>query len=63
MDEIEFRAAKAALGLTEPGMAKMLGVSLRTLSGYANGEAIPSPVAKLIRLIRVMHLTAEDVPE
>ena len=62
MDKIEFRAAKAALGLTDPGMAKLLGVSLRTANGYANGDAIPAPVAKLIKLIRLMHLTPEDVP-
>ncbi|MET4238577.1 DNA-binding transcriptional regulator YiaG [Bradyrhizobium sp. RT10b] len=63
MDQIEYRAAQAALKLTDPRMAKLLGVSLRTANGYANGGAIPSPVRKLIRLIRVMHLSVEDVPD
>ena len=62
MDQIEYRAAKAALGLSHAGMAKMLAVTLRTAIGYANGNAIPAPVAILIRLIRLMHLTPDDIP-
>jgi predicted transcriptional regulator len=63
MDKIEYRAAQAHLKLNEAGMAKLLGVSRRCASGYANGGPIPGTVAVLLKLIVVMHLAPEDVPK
>jgi hypothetical protein len=41
----------AQLSVTQGEAAEMLGVSIRTSNGYANGEAIPEPVARLLRLL------------
>ena len=38
------------LGLTQAEMAELLGVSVRTAHGYANGARIPEPVARFLAL-------------
>lgn len=49
MHAAEFAAALEALGLNQVTAAPHLGVTLRTINGYANGRAIPAPVAVLLR--------------
>jgi DNA-binding XRE family transcriptional regulator len=63
MDQIEFRAVQAHLELTQPGMADFLGCSRRKVNGMANGDSIPKPVAMLLRLAVLMHLTVADIPQ
>ena len=62
MDQIEYRAAQAHLKLTEPGMAKLLGISRRTANGYANGAPIHPGISIALKLIVTMHLTPVDIP-
>jgi DNA-binding transcriptional regulator YiaG len=52
MTSAQFRAAIAALGLSQGQAAEFLGVALRTVSGWAIGEyRIPEAVAKLLRVM------------
>ena len=37
----QYRAALAALGLTQAGAAELMHISIRTSNGYANGWPIP----------------------
>jgi hypothetical protein len=41
--------------------AKALGVSLRTVNGYANGQTIPEPVLRLMRVMERYNINPEDV--
>ncbi len=50
MTPAQYRAAIAALGLTQAGAAEFLGVSLRTSHGYANGQPIPKAIGLLLAL-------------
>jgi DNA-binding XRE family transcriptional regulator len=63
MGKDEFRAVQAELNLTQPQMAAFLGCSRRSVNGMANGRAIPQPVAMLLRLMALMRLTVDDVPQ
>ncbi len=45
----EYRDVLNLLGLTQAEMAELLGVSVRTAHGYANGARIPEPVARFLR--------------
>jgi transcriptional regulator with XRE-family HTH domain len=47
----QYKAALAALGMTQEDAAAFLHISLRTSSGYANGAPIPEATAKLLRLM------------
>jgi hypothetical protein len=47
----QFRLALSTLNLTQAAAAELLGLGLRTVEGYANGRAIPVPVAILINLL------------
>ena len=47
----QYRAALERLGLTQDSAAELLGVSLRTSHGYANGSPIPKATAKLLLLL------------
>jgi hypothetical protein len=47
----QFRIALSTLNLTQAAAAELLGLGLRTVEGYANGRAIPVPVAILINLL------------
>jgi DNA-binding XRE family transcriptional regulator len=57
----QYRAALAALGLTQVEAAKFLGVGVRTTHGYANDRPIPLAIAKLLRLMVRLKLSPEDV--
>ena len=57
----QYRAALSALGLSQAGAADFLGIGIRTSHGYANGEPIPEPTAKLFRLMVRLNLSPEDV--
>ena len=51
MTASQFRAALGRLSLTQQGAAKLLGLSIRSVHGYANGAPVPEPVARLLRLM------------
>ena len=57
----QYRAVLAKLGLTQAGAAELLGVSIRTSHGYANGDPIPEGYAKLLRLMIRLKISPEDV--
>lgn len=61
MTSAQYRAALDRLTLTQAGAAELLGISIRSAHGYANGEPIPEPVAKLLRLMVRLKLSPEDV--
>jgi DNA-binding XRE family transcriptional regulator len=48
MTRNQFRSALRKLSITQAKAAVMLGVSLRSVNGYANGKTIPKPVARLL---------------
>src|SRR5438309_1468382 len=50
MTSAEYREVLNLLGLTQAEMAELLGVSVRTAHGYANGARIPEPVARFLAL-------------
>ena len=50
MNAKQYRAALEALGLTQAGAAEVLGVSVRTAHGYANGALIPAPMVLVLWL-------------
>lgn len=52
MKSTEFRRLLADLGLTQEQAATMLGVSLRSTNGWANGKPIPLAVGELMRHYR-----------
>ena len=60
MTKSQYRAALAELGLTQEQAAALLGISIRSSHGYANGAPIPEPTAKLLRLVIRCGLTLED---
>jgi hypothetical protein len=47
----QFRRALEDLDLTQVAAAKLLGLGLRTVEGYAKRRTIPIPVAILINLL------------
>ena len=52
MTTAEYRAALAALGLTQAGGARFLGVDERTSRKWATGERnIPEPVSRFLRFL------------
>ena len=58
----QYRAAIAALGLSQEGAGRWLGISPRASQGYALGEyPVPEPTAKLLRLVIRLKLKPEDV--
>ena len=61
MTNNQFRAALAALQLTQLEAAEWLGVSLRSVNGYAADKPIPEPVAKLLRLVVRLKLDPSEV--
>lgn len=61
MNSSQYRAALQSLGLTQAKAAAFLGLSIRASHGYANGDAIPEPTAKLLRLMVRLKLSPEDV--
>lgn len=61
MTAAQFNAAVARLGLSQGEAAKLLGVSIRSAHGYANGATIPEPVARLLRLVIRLNIKLEQV--
>jgi hypothetical protein len=51
MTPTQYRAALAALGLTQAGAAELMDIAVRTSHGYANGDPIPKVVAMLLKLL------------
>lgn len=52
MDHTEYRDALSALGLSQVGGARLLGVDPRTSRRWARGEVdIPEPVARFLRYL------------
>ncbi|WP_027521775.1 DNA-binding transcriptional regulator [Bradyrhizobium sp. Ec3.3] len=41
--------------------ADVIGVTLRTVNGYANGGTIPEPVARLLRLMERLKVNPDSV--
>jgi DNA-binding transcriptional regulator YiaG len=59
---IEFRAAIAALGMSQGSAAEFLGVSLRSVHGWARGDyPVPETVAKLIGLMVDRKIAPDDL--
>lgn len=50
MTKTQFREALERLGLTQGQAAEALGLTIRTINGYANGEPIPATVARLLAM-------------
>ena len=63
MEKTEFRAALVTLNLTQVAAARFLDYGLRTVNGWASGDAIPVPVARLLKLMIMWRLTPDDVPQ
>lgn len=58
----QFRAAYAALGLTQVGVGRFLEVNGRTVRRWASGSApIPSAASKLLLLMCALKLTPQKV--
>lgn len=58
----QFRDLEARLGLNDQTMARLLGVTDRTVRRYTSGSApIPEPVSRLLRLMLIMRLAPDQV--
>jgi len=51
MNALEIKNKRKELGLTQADLAKKLGVSLKTVGNYENGEVIPESKLELLRNI------------
>ena len=52
MTPTALKSARAALGMTQGGLAEALGVSRRTVEQWeCGGRNIPEPLARVIRLV------------
>ena len=51
MNALEVREGRKKLGLTQAQLAKKLGVSVKTISNYENGEVIPESKTDLLHSI------------
>lgn len=62
MTSDEYRTAYAALGLTQAGVARLLGVDERTSRRWAAGEReVPPPVGRFLSFLVLSDITAEEV--
>jgi hypothetical protein len=57
----QYRNAIERLGLSQGAAAEWLKISIRASHGYANGDPIPEPIAKLLRLCLKLNLKPADV--
>ncbi len=58
------RELRSVLKLTQEKFAGRLGVSVRTVNRWENGQTIPSPLAmEKIRDLLQQHLTLANVPK
>lgn len=61
MTHLEYRTALAALGLSQAGAARLLGVDTRTSARWALAErAVPEPAARMLRLMIAKGITPEQ---
>ncbi|MGY2052430.1 helix-turn-helix domain-containing protein [Methylobacterium sp. JK268] len=61
MTDREFRMARAALGLTPSGTARLLRVDVRRVQRWEGGEtAVPGTVAAFLRLLLALGLSGEE---
>lgn len=51
MNALEIKNKRKELGLKQADLAKKIGVSLKTISNYENGEVIPESKIELLRSI------------
>lgn len=61
MTSDQYRKALAALGLTQDGAAELLGFSVRTSHGYANGQPLPILVSTVLRALVAGKIAPSDV--
>jgi hypothetical protein len=62
MTNLEYRAAIAALGLSQGGAARLLGVDQRTSARWALAEReIPEPVSRFLRFLVAAKIKPERV--
>ena len=61
MTTAQFNIALEQLGLNQVTAAAWLGLTRRTIHGYANGADIPVSIAKLLRLVIECELDPTDV--
>lgn len=62
MSSDDYRAALTALGLSQAGAARFLGIAPRTGRAYALGESpIPGAVSILLRLMLRRGFKVDDV--
>jgi len=61
MTATQFKNAIAQLGLSQEAAGEFMGRSPRQGQRWANGDAIPESVAKLLRLMIKHDLKPEDV--
>jgi transcriptional regulator with XRE-family HTH domain len=58
----QFRSALRRLGLSQRGVARLLGADSRTARRWALGESeIPATVAILLRLLLAEKISAADI--
>jgi hypothetical protein len=64
MTQNQFRATLDRLGLTQVGIARMLGGDERTFRRYALGEAkVPTTLAIILRLLELGRIGERDILE
>ena len=51
MKEKQFRAALGQIGINQNEAAELLGCTIRTVNGYANGKEIPVVVERFLQLM------------
>jgi transcriptional regulator with XRE-family HTH domain len=61
MTSADYRATLAALGLTQVGAAKLLGVAPRTSRRWARDKEAPPPVARFLTYLVRAEVSAERV--
>ena len=62
MTPAQFRAALAALGLSQLGAARLFGISEKTARNWAR-YGVPTVAAILIRLLLAGKITPEDIAD
>lgn len=59
---LEIRRRRKLMGLTQPEMAKLLGISLRTLASYETGGPIPKSKINFLHRALYPELYEEETP-
>ena len=62
MTSNQFRAALEALGLNQSSAVPVLGKSIRSIHGYANGEPIPNSVRLHLEALKAARLAPNNKP-